>query len=111
MTKGRRWLDISVRHPAAGAESDLRIAARRDGEASRRGERDKHSRYPGERLTPFVIEAGGRLGAEVRVWLGNQIQELPGDKQAAERLRAYKVIGCTLQTQVARQLRAAAGLK
>ena len=108
---GRRWLDVSVRHPAAGEGGDVRVAARRDGEASRRGERDKHSRYPGERLTPFIIEVGGRLGAEARTWLSSQLHELPQDIQHAERLRAYKLISCTLQTQVARQLRAAAGLK
>ena len=108
---GRRWLDISVRHPAAGNGDEVRLAARRDGEASRRGERDKHRRYPGERLTPFVIEVGGRLGAEARTWLGSQLRDLPEDSQHRERLRAYKLISCTLQTQVARQLRAAAGLK
>ncbi|CAK0858653.1 unnamed protein product, partial [Prorocentrum cordatum] len=42
--------------PAGPPRYEVRVAARRDGEASRRGERDKHARYPGERLTPFVFE-------------------------------------------------------
>ena len=51
---GRRWVDVSVRDPAAGNASELKAAARRDGEAARRGERAKHTRYPGDRLTAFV---------------------------------------------------------
>ena len=34
---GRRWLDVTVRHPTAGTQAEVRVAARRDGEASRRG--------------------------------------------------------------------------
>ena len=108
---GTRWLDVSVRHPAAGTQAELRVAARRDGEASRRGERDKHARYPGDRLTPFVLEAGGRLGAEGRLWLLGQVRRLPEDQQARELARAYKVLSCGLQAATARQLRKAAGLR
>jgi len=108
---GARWLDVSVRHPAAGTQAELRVAARRDGEASRRGEREKHTRYPGNRLTPFVLEAGGRLGAEARLWLLGQARLLPEDQQPRELARAYKVLSCGLQAAAARQLRKAAGLR
>ena len=64
---GRHWVDVSVRHPAA--EQVVSRAARRPGEAARTGEREKHARYPGDRLTPFVIETPGRLGGEARQWL------------------------------------------
>ena len=67
--EGRRWLDVTVRHPAAGDDSALRWAARKDGEATRRAERGKHERYPGPRLTPFAVETPGRIGAEARGWL------------------------------------------
>ena len=107
---GRTWIDVSVRHAAAGSAPDVRTAARRDGEAARRGEREKHSRYPGERLVPFVLEAQGRIGAEARQWLRAQTRELPDDLQTSELSRAYKVISCALQSQVAQQLRSAAGL-
>ena len=66
---GRRWIDVTVRHPCAGDENTVRLAARKDGEASRRAEREKHERYPGPRLTPFAVETPGRLGAEARLWL------------------------------------------
>ena len=108
---GARWLDVSVRHPAAGTQAELHVAARRDGEASRRGEREKHARYPGARLTPFVLEAGGRLGAEARLWLLGQVRRLPEDQQPRELARAYKVLFCGLQAATARQLRKAAGLR
>jgi hypothetical protein len=107
---GRIWLDISARHPAAGSTSELATAARRDGEAARRGEREKHTRYPGDRLVPFVLECGGRLGGEARQWLRCHVAQLPEDTQQQELTRAHKVVSCALQGQVARQLRKAAGL-
>ena len=109
--RGRRWLDMTVRHPAAGTAAELRVAARRDGEAGRRGERDKHARYPGAQLTPFVLETGGRMGAEARLWLLEQVRQLPGDQEQRELARAYKVLSAGLQAFTARQLRKAAGLK
>ena len=108
---GRQWLDITVRHPAAGCAAALSAAARKDGEAARRGEREKHARYPGDRLVPFSIECGGRLGGEARSWLRAQARALPDDIQLSELLRAYRIISCAVQGQVARQLRKAAGLK
>ena len=87
------------------------MAARRDGEAARRAERDKHDRYPGDRLTAFAVEAYGRVGNEARRWILAEISELPTDVQTNERIRAYRVVSCAVQSQVARQLREAAGLK
>ena len=108
---GRKWMDISIRHSAAGNASEVATAARRAGEAARRGEREKHARYPGERLVPFVLECGGRLGGEARQWLRAQVEQLPEDTRPSELIRAYRVLSCALQGQLARQLRKAAGLK
>ena len=108
---GRMWMDITIRHPAAGNGCQLRAAARKDGEACRRGEREKHARYPGGRLIPFALETGGRVGGEARQWLRTQVRDLPEDIQGFELARAYRVVSCGLQGQVARQLRKAAGLK
>ena len=107
----RRWLDISICHPAAGNASQVTAAAKRNAEAARRGEREKHARYPGAALIPFVVEAGGRLGSEGRSWLKDQARQLPEDTRHAELMRAYKMISCALQMHVARQLRSAAGLR
>ena len=108
---GRIWIDVSIRHAAAGNHSEVASAARRDGEAARRGEREKHTRYPGDRLVPFVLECGGRLGGEARQWVRAHVAQLPEDTQQLELARAYKVVSCALQGQISRQLRKAAGLQ
>jgi len=108
---GRRWLDVTVRHPAAGDQAAVRACSRKDGEASRRGEREKHERYPGPQLTPFAVETPGRMGAEGRLWLLSEVRQLPPDMQIPELVRAYKVVSCALQTEAVRQLRRAAGIR
>ena len=66
---------------------------------------------PGDRLVPFSIECGGRLGGEARSWLRAQVRALPDDIQLSELSRAYRIISCAVQGQIARQLRKAAGLR
>ena len=101
---------MTVRHPAAGDDSALRRAARKDGEATRRAERGKHERYPGPRLTPFAVETPGRIGAEARGWLLSQVRTQPEETQFLELARAYKVVSCAVQAECALQLRRAAGM-
>ena len=108
---GRRWIDVTVRHPAAGDAAAVRSAARRDGEAGRKAERAKHDRYPGDRLTAFVVETPGRIGAEARSWLLAQARSLPEDEQARKLTCAYKIVSCAVQSQCAMQLRKAAGMQ
>ena len=109
--EGRAYIDVTVRHPAAGDASAVRAAGRKDGEATRRAERQKHERYPGPLLTPFVVETPGRLGAEARFWLLAQVRTSPPEAQSRELVRAYQVVSCAVQGEVARQLRRAAGLR
>jgi hypothetical protein len=109
--EGRRWIDVTIRHPAAGDLAAVRASGRRDGEASRRAEKTKHERYPRRQLTAFAVETPGRVGAEARVWLLSEVQHLAPDTQTAELGRAYKVISVAVQTEAVRQLRRAAGLK
>jgi hypothetical protein len=108
--EGRRWIDVTVRHPNAGDRAAVLAACRRDGEATRRAERSKHQRYPGAQLTAFALETPGRVGAEAKAWLLHEVRQLPADTQTKELARAYKVVSCALQTEVVRQLRRAAGL-
>ena len=107
----RRWVDVTVRHPLAGSPAEVQRAAKRAGEAARRGEREKHTRYPGDGLTAFAVESYGRVGAEARQWLKKLATELPDDVRTAEMTRAYKVISCAVQSELGLQLRAASGLK
>ena len=108
---GRRWIDTTVRQSAAGPEAATRAAARKDGEAARRAEREKHERYPGPHLTPFAVETPGRVGAEARFWLLAMVRELPADIQSYELERAYRLVSCAVQSECAQQLRKAAGPK
>ncbi len=59
---------------------------------------------------PFVVESGGRFEWEAWMWLRSQVKQLPEDTQPAELARAYKVVSCAIQGQLARQLRKAGGL-
>jgi len=108
---GRAYIDVTVSNPAAGDTPAVRAAARKDGEATRRAERQKHERYPGPLLTPFAVETPGRLGAEARFWLLTHVRQLPVERQTKELTRAYQVVSCAVQSTVASQLRKAAGLK
>ena len=102
---------MSGRHTSAGDVASVAAAARRDGEAARKAERAKHTRYPGPALLAFVVEAYGRYGGEARRWLLSEVRELPVDVQQDELIRAHGAISCAVQGRVARQLRRAAGLK
>ena len=97
----RQWIDVTVRHPSVGNRSELVAAGKRPGEAARRAEKAKHERYPGHGLVAFAVELSGRLGAEARQWLGHQTQRLPEDQRQYELTRAYKVVSCAVQSQMA----------
>ena len=57
-----------------------------------------------------AVETFGRVGAEARQWLRRLTLDLPEDVQTAELTRAYKVISCAVQSELALQLRKASGL-
>ena len=64
------WVDVSVRH--AGAPSYRGSACRTPGAAAAAGVREKQARYPplGHlRVTPFVLETGGRWSPEAASFL------------------------------------------
>ena len=70
-----RFADNRVTHPLA--RSHVREAARADGAAARRGERDKHYRY-GRGVVALLTETYGRLGPEALHWwrgLAKQVAE------------------------------------
>ena len=59
---GRVYIDIAIVEAATASASASRQRAAGDGVAAAEEEDDKHRRYPGPDLVPFVLEAGGRLG-------------------------------------------------
>ena len=55
------YVDVTVAD-ATSAEALARNAADRDGAAAQALEQKKRAKYPGITVTPFVVEAHGRLG-------------------------------------------------
>ena len=62
-------------------------------------------------MTAFAVETFGRVGTEARQWLRRLTLELPEDEQVTELTRAYKVISCAVQAELAEQLRSASALR
>jgi len=62
------WIDVAVVSPTSECTRTLRTRARKDGDAARTEEQVKRRRY-GARVSPFVVEAGGRPGASARALL------------------------------------------
>ena len=56
-----------------------------------------------------MVESYGRVGAEARQWLRRLSLQVPEDLQTAELTRAYKVVSCAVQAEIAKQLRTASG--
>ena len=59
------WIDVAIVSPSSSCSRSLKGRARKDGDAARAEEGVKRRRY-GTRVSPFVIEAGGRPGASAR---------------------------------------------
>jgi len=68
--QGRRvYVDVAVTDAATTCAQALRARAKRDGAAASEEEDEKRGRYPGPDLTPFVVEALGRLGDSADAFL------------------------------------------
>ena len=61
--QGRRvYIDVAITNAVTNDVHRLRARAARDGAAAADKEDRKRLRYPGPDLTPFVVEALGRVG-------------------------------------------------
>ena len=67
---GERFLDVAVlaAHTHKGLAAQIRLE---------RHERKKHTRYPGARLIPFVLDVRGRWGKEACAWARAMVRRLP----------------------------------
>ena len=72
---GERFLDVAVlaAHTHKGLAAQIRIE---------RHERKKHTRYPGARLIPFVLDVRGRWGKEACAWARTIVRRLPKRERA-----------------------------
>ena len=62
------WIDIAVVSPTSTCQRTLQTRAAKDGHAARTEEQVKRRRY-GTRVSPFVLESGGRPGPSARTIL------------------------------------------
>ena len=62
------WIDVAIVSPSSSCARNLRQRARTNGAAARTEEGVKRRRH-GDRVDPFVIEAGGRPGCSARAVL------------------------------------------
>ena len=79
-------VDVAVTHAHSADPARLRPRLARDGLAAAAEEADKRRRYPTERagfVSPFVLETGGRAGAEAETLVRSMLHGL----SAAERER------------------------
>ena len=67
---GERFLDVAVlaAHTHKGLAAQIQLE---------RHERKKHTRYPGARLIPFVLDVRGRWGKEACAWARAMVRRLP----------------------------------
>ena len=95
---GEVCVDVSVvdsAHPTAPRTAPM---------ALQRREANKHRRYPGPGLVPFVVDARGRWGREACAWVQSVTASLPDDARQAAVRQCRIRIGRVLQLAIADQL-------
>ena len=93
---GTVYVDIAVTEATTASAQALSQRARVDGAAAAHEEQEKHWRYPGPDLIPFVLEAGGRLGESAESFL-RSVAPKDLEDRAAEIAAAKQALSCLLQ--------------
>ena len=88
------WIDVAIVSPSSSCPRTLHARARKDGDGARVEEGVKRRRY-GTRVSPFVIEAGGRPGASARSILMRYA--LPDEGISVELGSAWRAISNVVQ--------------
>lgn len=105
-------VDVAVTHAPSKDPARSRPRASRDGAAAAAEEEVKRRRYPCERVgfvSPFVLETGGRAGAEAET-LVRSLALRPGDPDRASRIAGlWRRCSTTLQLGNADMVLAANG--
>ena len=69
-----------------------------------RREKDKHDRYRGGHLVPFVLDPRGRWGQEAKAWVQHIMGQLPEEMRAAAGARVRWIVAQALQLGIGEQL-------
>ena len=100
---GDLLLDVTVATPSAPA--GLRAgAASQSGVAARVLETVKRRKYPGASVTPFAVEAYGRLGESALSVLRALARKLPQDERGPYLAKIHQTLSATLQRHNARNV-------
>ena len=93
---GERFIDVAVlaAHTHKGLAAQIRLE---------RHERKKHTRYPGPRLIPFVLDIRGLWGKEACAWARAMVRRLPKADRAAALQDLRWRVSQALQLAVAEQ--------
>ena len=93
---GERFIDVAVlaAHTHKGLAAQIRLE---------RHERKKHTRYPGPRLIPFVLDVRGLWGKEACAWARAMVRRLPKADRAAALQDLRWRVSQALQLAVAEQ--------
>ena len=100
--RGEICVDISC------TDSVVAGATKRAMRSSTRREQQKHKRYPGRGLVPFVLDTRGRWGREAHAFVNTIAATLPWEERADAIRDCKRRIAVALQTAVAEQIMSAA---
>ena len=90
------WIDAAIVSALSSSQRTLQARSSKDGHAARTEEQVKRRRY-GTRVSPFVIEAGGRPGNSARAIL--MTYALPDSPLSVEVGSAWLAISCIVQAE------------
>ena len=96
--RGKPCVDVSCTDSvfSGATKRVLRSAARR--------ERQKHRRYPGRGMSPFVMDTRGRWGREAHAFVQTIAATLPHEQRAEAIRECRRWVAVPLQTAVAEQI-------
>ena len=89
------WIDVAIVSPSSTCSRTLQSRAKKDGSGARAEEGIQRRRY-GSRVSPFVIESGGRPGASARAILMRYALDDP--TISADVGTAWRAISCLVQS-------------
>ncbi len=98
-------VDVVITHPLSA--QNVRAAAVKDGEAARRAEVRKHTRYPGTGLIPAALEIQGRPGEELQAFVRTRAAHMDTAGRAVFIQDTWQLLAVTLQRANAAALDAA----
>ena len=96
-------VDVSVIDGAEGSKT-TRPQGTKAKFAIPRREKEKHVRYPGDGLFPFVVDTRGRWGSEAKAWAAAAVRNLPQEERSRQIRKLRVSVSLAVQHAVAEQI-------